>query len=171
MRLPTSHVLLSGFVALAVLSSACEDEDTKPSPPRDAGTTADRPPDVAPDAGTPADTGAGDAATAGYFPCNVEAVLKAKCHTCHIASEPRPMGAPFSLITYADTQAPYKGMPSLKIYQVMKTAVESGFMPLSTSPTGPLLADEKTTLLAWLNAGALAAATPCATTADASAGS
>jgi hypothetical protein len=99
----------------------------------------------------------------------VEAVLKAKCHTCH-TDPPRnvtlvaPLAgevvmAPFSLMEYAHTQRDYGG--GLKIYQVMKNAIEANFMPLSGSPTGPLTAEQKTTMLTWLTAGAPPAPQPC----------
>jgi uncharacterized membrane protein len=146
MRLPTTISLC----LMAVLSFACEDEDTEPSPPREAGVTADRAPDLAPDASA-------DAGVAGFFPCDVEAVLKAKCHTCH--TSPTKNGAPFPLLEYANTQMAHAS--GMKVFQVMKTAVETGFMPLAGSSTGPLTADEKTTLLGWLNAGAVPAAQRC----------
>jgi hypothetical protein len=149
MRLPTTILL-----CLVAAAFACEDEDTEPSPPRADGSAGDRAADQAPAADVAPDT-----APAGYFPCDVEAVLKAKCHTCHNAMNPRPFGAPFPLLDYANTQMAYSA--TLKVWQVMKTAVESGFMPFAGSPTGPLTADEKTTLLGWLNASAPAAAQRC----------
>jgi hypothetical protein len=175
MRLSTSLLSCFALVSLAVLFATCEDDDTRPSPPphdgggTDQATTPDRAPDIPPDV-TPdvtPDTTVGDASGAmGFFPCDVQAVLAAKCHTCHIASAPRPEGAPFSLMTYADTQAPFPGDATKKVYQVMKTAVETDFMPLSISPTGPLVGGQKATLLAWLNAGAPPAASPCTTALD-----
>jgi hypothetical protein len=121
------------------------------------------------DSGSSGDAGAPDAATGAYFPCDVEAVLKAKCHTCH-TNPPRnvtlvaPLAgevvmAPFSLMEYAHTQRDYGG--GLKIYQVMKNAIEANFMPLSGSPTGPLTPEQKTTMLTWLTAGAPPAPQPC----------
>jgi uncharacterized membrane protein len=109
------------------------------------------------DSGSSADAAAPDAATGAYFPCDVEAVLKAKCHTCH--GNPRRNDAPFSLTEYADTQRDYGG--GVRIYQLMKNAIESNFMPLAGSPTGPLTPEQKTTMLSWLTAGAPPAPQPC----------
>jgi hypothetical protein len=103
-------------------------------------------------------TGCDPAATSPpSFPCAVEAALEAKCRTCH--TMPMRMGAPFALLEYAQTQMDYG---SVKVWQAMKAAIESGFMPLAGSPTGPLAPDEKTALLDWLGAGAPPSDQPCA---------
>jgi uncharacterized membrane protein len=110
------------------------------------------------DTASPDTGGASDGALpVGFFPCNVEKAMKAKCHTCH--TDPPMNGAPFSLLEYADTQADYG--QGLKIWEVMKRAIESDFMPLACSPTGPLTPEEKTTMLTWLGDGAPAAPTKC----------
>jgi hypothetical protein len=83
------------------------------------------------------------------FPCEVEAVLKAKCHRCH--QDPQQNGAPFPLLTWENTQVDYFGKP---IYQRMESVVSSDFMPFTSlalnPPVEPLTADEKATLLDWL---------------------
>lgn len=119
--------------------------------------------------GSGGDAGAPDAAAGTYFPCDVQAVLMAKCQTCH-SDPPRMVTlvapaagdvvmAPFPLTEYAHTQRDYGG--GLRIHQVMKNAIDSNFMPLSGSPTGPLTAEQRTTMLTWLTAGAQAAPQPC----------
>ena len=130
------------------------------------------------DDGSPADAGAADTAgnapdtaSGAYFPCDVEAVMKAKCHTCHTdppgnvtllsPSAGLVVMAPFSLMEYAHTQRDYPGGGGLKIYQVMKNAIEADFMPLAGSPTGPLTPGQKTTMLTWLTAAAPPAPRPC----------
>jgi hypothetical protein len=116
------------------------------------------------DAGSPPDMAAGM-----FFPCDVDLVLRLKCQTCH-SDPPRsvtlvaPLAgevimAPFPLTEYAHTQRDYGG--GRKIHQVMKTAIEIDFMPLSGSPTGPLAPDQKTRMLSWLTAGAPAAPQRC----------
>lgn len=91
--------------------------------------------------------------------CDAYAVMEAKCHRCH--NEPQLYGAPFSLLTWADTQAKYS--TSKVRYQRMQDVVTSGFMPLvdangpplnAMPPVEPLTDEEKITLLQWLGEGA-----------------
>jgi hypothetical protein len=91
-------------------------------------------------------------AIGNYLPCDVETVLKAKCQSCHAAT---PLyGAPLPLMTYDDTQVPYKG---LSAWRSMKTAVENGKMPQGTT----LTVQEKKTLVDWFDRGALGATKSC----------
>ena len=115
-------------------------------PPPDA---APPPPDAAP---PPPD------AMGAFFPCDVEAALKAKCHTCH--TMPPLMGAPFPLLEYANTQMNYAAG---KVWQAMQAAIQTDFMPLAGSPTGPLTPAEKMALLDWLGRGAPAEPQACPT--------
>lgn len=83
--------------------------------------------------------------------CAARAVLQAKCQRCH--GEPAENGAPFPLLTYADTQvADRKGAPR---YEKLKAAIEAEYMPplfLQLTPAvEPLTADESATLLTWLS--------------------
>ena len=83
------------------------------------------------------------------LPCDVDAVLEAKCRRCH--TEPQANGAPFPLLTWEDTQGTYVGKP---IYVRMQNAIETGFMPFTALTLDPPVEDltqqEKDTLLAWL---------------------
>ena len=93
---------------------------------------------------------AGAAPQSGPDWCAARAILRAKCQRCH--SEPQENGAPFALLTYADTQAEDRaGTPR---FEKMKAALESDYMPpqfLKLTPeVEPLLADERSTLLTWL---------------------
>jgi hypothetical protein len=58
--------------------------------------------------------------------------------------------APFSLVTYADTQA-IDGPSGRPIWSFMVTAVSSGTMPLAPVKLAPT---DRAMLLDWLNAGA-----------------
>jgi hypothetical protein len=122
--------------------------DSAAPPPDAPPPTPDKPPaDMAP----PAEAGA----AAEYIPCDVEAVLKAKCHVCH--TDPPQMGAPRHLLTYQNI-APVRDL--------MQSYVKSGFMPYvpegaSGPPNGPLSADQKATLLDWLAMGGLPATMKC----------
>jgi hypothetical protein len=97
------------------------------------------------------------------FPCDVLAVIgpradgkPAKCQRCH--TDPQVNGAPFALLTWADTQKLYPAVGGKPIWQKMYTAVDTKFMPLCAEtcadnfdpPTEKLTDDELTTLLSWL---------------------
>jgi hypothetical protein len=119
----------------------------------------DPPPD--PDSGTmtpPCDEGTGG--EGGALPpirfCQAEIVLRTVCQRCH--ADPPLNGAPFSLVTYEDTQEPFGSLGRYR-WQRMKEAVESGFMPLRgldlDPPIEPLTCEERSTLLGWLDQCAL----------------
>jgi hypothetical protein len=93
----------------------------------------------------------------GELPCEVRAVLEAKCWGCHGSTLAN--GAPFPLVTYADTQAEFTA--GVVIWERMQLAVESGFMPLSSSADGPLTDDELDVLDDWFDACAPSAAEGC----------
>ncbi len=80
----------------------------------------------------------------GDFPCEVHAVLAARCHECH--SDPPTMGAPFPLLTFEDTRPLYGKQTR---WQAMKAAIESGFMPLGQED---LAGDERKTMEDWFAA-------------------
>jgi hypothetical protein len=79
----------------------------------------------------------------GEFPCDVYAVLKARCHPCH--TDPQQRGAPFSLLTYEDTRVPYGSGPRAAR---MLTMVQTNQMPPPSEPRPT--AEERATLLGWL---------------------
>ncbi len=96
-------------------------------------------------AGQPAVGGSG----APHFPCEIEAVIRAKCQRCH--NDPPQNDAPFPLLTWEDTRRPY-GM--LLVYEAMLPAIETDFMPLTQleldPPVEPLTPEEKAPMLDWL---------------------
>jgi uncharacterized membrane protein len=153
--------LTLGLVSVALVATACGDDDA--APPAADGAQADAAADASgsdvADAGTEALADA--AATGQFFPCDVEAVLRAKCHTCH--TMPPRNGAPMSLLTWAATQNFAGGSTTVKIWQRAREYVASGYMPYLNSPTGPLTSTEKATLLTWLEGGALPAPAACVT--------
>jgi uncharacterized membrane protein len=103
------------------------------------------------DDGGPAND-AGGAVSADF--CDALEVLRAKCHRCH--QDPPLNGAPFALLSYADTQA--ERATGALVYEDMLDAVESGIMPPTASsfepPVEPLTCRERATLLSWLRADA-----------------
>jgi hypothetical protein len=81
--------------------------------------------------------------------CQAERVLRESCQRCH--GDPPVNGAPFSLVTYEDTQQPYDVGKAR--WQRMYEVVESDFMPLRLRldpPVEPLTCEQKKTLLGWL---------------------
>jgi hypothetical protein len=98
------------------------------------------------------------------YPCEILAVIgprtdgsPAKCQRCH--NDPQVNGAPFSLLTWPDTQKIHPATTGKPIWQKMHAAVESNFMPLCAGkacasnfdpPTEALTTEERTTLLSWL---------------------
>jgi len=91
--------------------------------------------------------------------CEAYEVMQRKCHRCH--GDPQLNGAPFSLLTWADTQEKYSN--TKQRYQRMQDVVTSGFMPYVEGnsltvpimpPVEPLSVEEKATLLQWLSEGA-----------------
>lgn len=93
--------------------------------------------------------------------CEALDVIRAKCQRCH--QDPPKNGAPAPFLTYEDTQALY-GTSMLKYSDLMVNDVAKGFMPFVAlneppnpimPPVEPLTAEEKATLLGWLEEGAL----------------
>lgn len=86
----------------------------------------------------------------GELPCDVAAVLAAKCATCHAPDELNPSGAPFGLVTYADTQALLGERPR---WQRMREVIQPDGVPHMPWGSAPqLTVEEKQTLDAWFGA-------------------
>lgn len=143
-RLLTAAAALSVAACLAVAIEACDASTTEGCL---GGSCVD------PDAGHGGDGGADAAVTCdatpktGEIPCEVFAVIHAQCNPCH--TNPTQNGAPFPLLTYADTQEPY-GEGRL-VYQQMLDQIQPGASP--RMPLGGELSDaELKTLGDWLAA-------------------
>lgn len=133
-------------LASPLLSFGCSNDDT----------SAERRGDALPDPGS---GGAADLGAPITF-CDAVIVLRAKCQRCH--QSPPQHGAPVPFLTYADTQAQYY-MTDSKWSDSMFSQVGRDFMPDTSQnapptsimpPVEPLTADEKATLMAWLEQGA-----------------
>jgi uncharacterized membrane protein len=93
--------------------------------------------------------------------CAARIVLEAKCQRCH--RDPTVNGAPFALLTYADTQVVDRnGIPRS---ERMKDAIASDYMPpnfLKLDPeVEPLTEAERALLLSWLSGQPPLDATAC----------
>jgi hypothetical protein len=94
------------------------------------------------------------------LPCQVAGILASRCQSCH--QRPPLFGAPMPLVTWSDTQA-IPPMDTVPAWKAIKTKVTAGLMPPPGAPGGPLTAAEKTALLAWVDAGAMATTGSCTT--------
>jgi len=104
-------------------------------------------------------SGGGGAAADGLVPwCAAYKVINRVCQQCH--QNPPVNGAPIPLMTYADTQAHLPASSANAVWMTALGYVSSGFMPFTGDPSvvppvKPLTAEQKDTLLTWLNQGAL----------------
>lgn len=102
--------------------------------------------------------GAGRTTAAELTYCDVAPILAAKCERCH--GNPTDHGAPFPLVSYADTQEPSPLPNDSERTRAadMLSAVESNNMPFKSlpldPPVSPLTCEERSTLLGWLRKGA-----------------
>jgi hypothetical protein len=117
------------------------------SVPGSGGTTA---------GGTQPTATAGTTGGAGNgLPCDVSAILKEKCQTCH--GDPLVSG-PMKLITWADLQADSTAKPGNKIAARVKARISDSNMPMPPTGRAPLTAQEQQILSAYIDAGAKQAA-------------
>lgn len=95
-------------------------------------------------------TSGGATNTNAGLPCAVQALLQAKCVSCH--GSPPAGGAPMSLVTYDDLAAPSKGNPSITYAALAITRMKSTSAPMP--PGGPAAtAAEVEAMSAWVSAG------------------
>jgi hypothetical protein len=169
------NILLVGAVA-ATLAAACGDAQTNsltggngapwdPSgaPSADGGSTTD--PGSSGSAssgssgtssgspGTSSSSGSSGSSDAGKpgagLPCNVEALLVAKCDGCH--SNPPANGSLSALVTAADMTATSKENASMNEAQLSLQKIEAGTMP-PASVQNPATPAEIAALQAWIQA-------------------
>lgn len=91
--------------------------------------------------------------TATGLPCDVDAVLKTRCQTCH-AAEPK-YGASTALVTWDDLQKPGPGgSASKKVYELVKARIHDDARPMPPSPQPRLDEKELAAMDAWIDGGA-----------------
>ena len=93
-------------------------------------------------------TGSG---TVEGLPCEVAALLTAKCISCH--STPPLPNVPSSLTSYADLTAPSKSHPEKSAAVVALSRMKAATSPMPPSPASPPSAAEIAVFEAWVNAG------------------
>jgi hypothetical protein len=110
--------------------------------------------------GTPGGPGgidAGPSAGTG-LPCAVKKVVVEKCQACH--SDP-PVGTFMPLVTAAHFQAQSSTDMTKKYFELAKTRIADSARPMPPVTSPQLTAEEKSTLLSWLNQGAPGSSESC----------
>jgi hypothetical protein len=93
------------------------------------------------------------------LPCDVDAVLRAKCQGCHNTT---PLfGAPMSLVTYDDTQKPAVTNSAVKVWQMMQTRVHGTTSPMPPIGQTALTSTELSALDTWFSSGAPGSSPTC----------
>lgn len=141
--------LLAGASTLALMTTHCEppgfgDDLAAAGGPGARGGTAG--------AGMPPGSSAGGAKNG--LPCDVDAVLKARCQACH--GDSPSAGASAKLVTWDDLHAPYAGK---KITEAVRERVHAETRPMP--PAARLTASELAVIDAWVEAGAPRADASC----------
>jgi hypothetical protein len=88
--------------------------------------------------------------TASGLPCDVDAVLKARCQSCHGSSP--SFGASAPLVTYADLTKTWAN--GKKVYELVGARVHDDARPMPPTPNKRLEAKDLGVLDAWIKAGA-----------------
>lgn len=100
---------------------------------------------------------AGSSGASANIPCDVDAVLGARCRNCH--GDPPIYGAPMALVTYDQLNAPAVTDPSRKVWELSQQRVHDPIHPMPAS--GQLDAAELATLDAWFASGAPSSSEGC----------
>jgi hypothetical protein len=86
------------------------------------------------------------------LPCAVSEILAANCQMCHGAMPAN--GAPMSLVTLSDLQAPARSNASMTVFQMLLERVQDRARPMPPDPTKHLSDAALATLQSWVSAGA-----------------
>ena len=94
------------------------------------------------------------------LPCDVDAILRNRCQTCH--SSPAQYGASAPLVTWDDLQKPGPGAnANKKVWELVKERIHDDARPMPPSPQPHLDAKELAVLDAWIDSGAKATDAKC----------
>jgi hypothetical protein len=98
--------------------------------------------------------------TATGLPCEVDAVLKTRCQTCH-AAQPK-YGASAPLVTWDDLQKSGPGgSASKKVFELLKERIHDDNRPMPPSPQPRLDEKELAAIDGWIAAGAKSTGVSC----------
>jgi len=122
--------------------------ETEPNPvveePPDEDPPDEDPPDEDPPDEDPPDEDLG-------LPCEVAALLRARCQSCHSASP--VSGTNLSLRGYADLASFSKVVPTVTVAARALHRMKDGLAPMPPTPAGPATVEEVAVLQAWMDAG------------------
>ena len=110
---------------------------------------------------TTTSTATGGAGGASGLPCDVDAILKSNCQSCHSASP--VYGAPMPLVTSADLHAALKSDASKKVFEQISLRIHDDAKPMPPPPNARLSDADAAVIDAWVNAGAPASSDECGT--------
>lgn len=94
------------------------------------------------------------------LPCDVETVIAQNCRSCHGATP--QFGAPMSLVSWEDLQAPAKTNSAKKVYELVGVRIHDDAHPMPQPPNARLSAADSATLDTWIAAGAPKGNATCA---------
>jgi hypothetical protein len=106
-------------------------------------------------AGVAGGTAAGSSGASGEaqrIPCDVEAVVSRSCRSCHAAH--MNLGAPMSLVTWADFQKPAVTDASKKVYELVNVRVQDTARPMPPAMDGKISAADRAVVVSWTMQGA-----------------
>lgn len=100
----------------------------------------------------------GAAASPGHerLPCDVAAVFKQQCLSCH--GETLNLGAPMHLVTWSDLHAPAISDPSKMVFELVALRVQDTMRPMPPKMNGKLAVADRMLLVSWGDQGAPALA-------------
>ncbi len=143
-------------------SMAPDDDGPRDDEPRDDEPRSDEPgvvvpvdpDDSEPDEPAPQpddDEPSREPPAASGLPCEVEALLRTRCQSCH--AERPSAGASVPLMDHTDLTAPARSDASLTIAALALSRIKDPHAPMPPAPAGPLDSAEIVALEAWLQAG------------------
>jgi len=89
--------------------------------------------------------------TSDGLPCAVATLLQQRCQQCH-GTQPA-LGAPMSLVTYADLRGPARSNPSKSVAEVAVQRMRDTVTPMPPYPFPPATTDEAGAVSQWIAAG------------------
>ncbi len=155
MNWKTLSITVAAGTIAAALTVACTVEPMGASSSRKNDTSTDSS-DV-----TGSEQGGGNRVeTKTGLPCELDAILKTRCQTCH-GSEPK-YSATAPLVTWDDLQKPGPGASSSKtVLELVKERIASEDRPMPPSPQPRLTDKESKTVTDWIAGGAKSSDVTC----------
>lgn len=157
MKLATFAAVLAATVIASVASVACN------SPTELGGSSSKRAAgaDETESEGSADSEGSGrQVTTKNGLPCDVDAILKRDCQTCH-SSTPQ-YGASTALVTWDDLQKPGPGaQSSKKVWELVKERIHDDKRPMPAAPAPRIAGADLEVMDAWFDKGAKSSDATC----------